>query len=211
MNQVIKPFLTLLFTVLLYSVSGQSINQIKKQLDTTRDPIGYVKYVLKKKYRIDSITIVSTSNFMGLADSIAYVGKVGKTYGPFKKDNVLVKVLAKLPNTFYHVSHILLDTSIYKPSFADSISNLIIEKINSGRSDFATQAKVYSADYASSVKGGDLGWFIKGVLLAQLDRELSRRKKGEIFKVWSPSGLHIVKITDSKKDAGFALMLRVIL
>lgn len=206
-----KSFLTILFTVLIYSVSGQSINQIKKQLDTTRDPIGYVKYVLKKKYRIDSITIVSSSSFMGLADSIAYIGKVGKTYGPFKKDNVLVKVLAKLPNTFYHVNHILLDTSVYKPNFADSLSNLIIEKINSGKSDFATQAKVYSADYASSVKGGDLGWFIKGVLLAQLDRELSRRKKDEIFKVWSPSGLHIVKISDSKKDAGFALMLRVIL
>ncbi len=191
---------------------AQSVTQIKKVLDTTHDPIGYIKYVLKKRYRIDTITVLSTSGFLGVEDSIGYYGKVNKTYGPFPKQNVLLKVLAKIPNMFYHVSHILLDTGVYRPKFADSISNVIMEKIRSGRSDFAMQASVYSADVSSAVKGGDLGWFIRGVMLPQMDRELTKHKKGELFKVWSPAGLHILKITDNpRKDNGFALLLRVFL
>lgn len=181
-------------------------------MDTTSNPIGFVKYVLKKKYYIDSITVVSTAQFLGKADSLAYHGKVGKTYGPFRKENILVKVLAKAPNTFYHISHILLDTSVFVPGFAESLADTIISKIRSGKSTFAAQASIYSGDFNSAAKGGDLGWFIKGVMLPQLDKELVKRKKGELFKVWSPAGLHIVSITDNpKEDTGYALLLRVIL
>lgn len=186
--------------------------QIKKVLDTTSDPIGFVKYVLKKKYFIDTVTVVSTAQFLGKADSLAYHGKTGRVYGPFKKENILVKILAKAPNTFYHVHHILLDTSVFVPAFAESLADTIIAKIRAGSSTFAAQAGIYSADNSSAAKGGDLGWFIKGVMLPQLDKELVKRKKGELFKVWSQAGLHIVSITDNpKEDTGFALLLRVIL
>ena len=204
--------LSVLISLMFGAANAQSVAQIKKELDTTRDPIGYVRFKIKKKFKIDTITVMTTSNFMGIADSIAYKGKVGKVYGPFKKENILIKVLGKVPNTFYHVSHILLDTSIYRRKFADSLADVIIAKINSGKSDFAMQANVYSADMASAVKGGDLGWFIRGVMLPQLDAQLTRHKKNELFKVWSPAGLHIVKLTDNpKKDDGFALLLRVFL
>ena len=37
-------------------------------------------------------------------------------------------------------------------------------------------------------------------------------KKGDLFKVWSASGLHIITIADNpKEDVGYALLLRVIL
>ncbi|MEO7487580.1 MAG: hypothetical protein ABIU77_10785, partial [Ferruginibacter sp.] len=97
----------IIFVMMATLVKSQSISQIKKVLDTTSDPIGYVKYRLKKKYKIDTVTVMSTTSFLGLADSLAYKGKIGKVYGPFKGGNYLVKVLAKVPNTFYHVSHIL--------------------------------------------------------------------------------------------------------
>lgn len=208
-----KKFLLLfLFAGFSFAANAQTVAQIKKILDTTSNPIGFVKYVLKKKYYIDSVTVLSTAQFMGKADSLAYHGKVGKTYGPFKKENILVKVLAKAPNTFYHVNHILLDTSVFDSSFAESMADTIIAKIRSGTSTFAAQAGVYSADLASASKGGDLGWFIKGVMLPQLDKELTKRKKGDLFKVWSGSGLHIVRIADNpKEDTGYALLLRVIL
>ncbi|MEP6674635.1 MAG: peptidylprolyl isomerase [Ferruginibacter sp.] len=205
---VLSVFICMLFS----AAQAQTTAQIKKELEATPDPIGYVKTKIKKRYKIDTITVMSTSGFLGIADSIAYHGKIGKVYGPFKKENILIKVLGKVPNTFYHVSHILLDTSVYRKKFADSLADVIIEKIRSGRSDFEMQAKVYSADMASAVKGGDLGWFIRGVMLPQMDRELARHKKNELFKVWSPAGLHIVKLTDNpKKDDGFALLLRVFL
>jgi parvulin-like peptidyl-prolyl isomerase len=200
------------FTGFILSAKSQTIAQIKSILDTTQNPIGFVKYVLKKKYFIDTVTVVSTQQFMGKADSLAYHGKVGKTYGPFKKENILVKVLVKAPNTFYHIKHILLDTSVFDKNFAETKADEIIGKINSGATTFAAQASIYSADLESSAKGGDLGWFIQGVMLPQLDKEMVKHKKGDFFKVWSPSGLHIVTVADNpKEDTGYALLLRIIL
>ena len=200
------------FSGVFSSVQSQTIAQIKKILDTTQNPIGFVKFVLKKKYFIDTITVVSTQQFMGKADSLAYHGKVGKTYGPFKKENILVKILVKAPNTFYHIKHILIDTAIFDKGFAETKADEIIGKINSGTSTFAAQASIYSADYESGAKGGDLGWFIQGVMLPQLDKEMIKHKKGDLFKVWSTSGLHIVSIADNpKEDTGYALLLRIIL
>ena len=203
------------FTILLMMtslVNSQSISQIKKELDTTRDPIGYVTYKLKKKYKIDTVTVVSTTSFRGLSDSLAYNGKIGKVYGPFKGANYLIKVLAKVPNTFYHVSHILIDTSTFSKKFADSLGNNIIKRIKSDSSSFSSMANTYSADPYSARKGGDLGWFIRGAMLPQLDEAIAAHKKGDLFKVWTPAGLHIVTIRDNpKKDNGFALLLRVIL
>ena len=208
-----KKFLFIfLFTGFTFSAKSQTLTQIKKILDTTQNPIGFVKYVLKKKFYIDTVTVVSTAQFLGKADSLAYHGKTGKTYGPFKKENILVKILMKAPNTFYHIKHILIDTSVFVPAFAESLADTIIAKIKAGITTFAAQASIYSADYSSAVKGGDLGWFIKGVMLPQLDKELVKRKKGELFKVWSDVGLHIVSIADNpKEDTGYALLLRVIL
>jgi parvulin-like peptidyl-prolyl isomerase len=209
----VKKFLCVFFfTGLIFSAKSQTIAQIKKVLDTTQNPIGFVKYVLKKKYFIDTVTVVSTQQFMGKADSLAYNGKVGKTYGPFKKENILVKILVKAPNTFYHIKHILLDTSVFDKSFAETKADEIIGKINSGTSSFAAQASIYSADTESSERGGDLGWFVQGVMLPQLDKAMLKHKKGDLFKVWSPSGLHIVTVADNpKEDTGYALLLRVIL
>jgi parvulin-like peptidyl-prolyl isomerase len=193
-------------------VFGQTVAEMKKVLDTTHDPIGYVKYRLKKKYKIDTIAVMSSTSFTGLADSLAYKGKIGKVYGPWKGANYLIKVLGKVPNTYYHVSHILLDTSLFKKNFADSLSVTIINKIKSGKSTFAEMAGTYSADRGSSSKGGNLGWFVRGAMLPQLDEAIAAHKKGDIFKVWTPAGLHIVTIQDNpKKDVGFALLLRVIL
>lgn len=207
-----KLFLAILFSASLFSAKSQSLAQIKKTLDTTGNPLGYVKYVLKKKFYIDTIAVLSTESFLGKADSLAYHGKVGKTYGPFKKENILVKILMKAPNTFYHVKHILLDTSLYRPRFAEALADSIISRISKGSTSFSDMASVYSADRTSSSKGGDLGWFVKGVMLKQMDAEMVKHKKGELFKVWSKVGLHIVQIADDpRQDAGYALLLRVIL
>jgi parvulin-like peptidyl-prolyl isomerase len=207
-----KLFCSVIFCGILLAAKSQTLAQIKKVLDTTNNPIGFVKYVLKKKYFIDTVAIVSTTSFMGKADSLAYKGKIGKTYGPFKRENILVKILAKVPNTFYHVTHIVLDTGLYRPAFAENLADTIMEKIKSGRANFASMASTYSADNPSAIKGGDLGWFARGVMLPQLDEAMAKHKKGELFKVWTAAGLHIVQITDNpKKDVGYALLLRVIM
>jgi hypothetical protein len=207
-----RLIIVLLFAFVFTQLSAQNLTQVKKELETTADPIGYVKFKLKKKYSIDTVTILSTSNFLGISDSIAYKGKTGKVYGPFKGSKVLLKILGKVPNTFYHVNHIVIDTGVFSKKFADSMATKLMDKIRSGEQSFEQVAKVYSADPGSARKGGDLGWFIRGVMLPQLDEAIASHKKGELFKVWTPAGLHIVTIKDNpKKDDGFALILRVIL
>jgi hypothetical protein len=208
-----KRFATVVvFIAITLSAKCQTLAQMKKELDTTSNPIGYVKFKLKKKFSIDTVAVLSSTSFMGLADSLAYKGKLNKVYGPFKGNNVLIKILAKVPNTFYHVSHIVIDTGLFKKAFADSLADKIIKRIQSGNTTFESMAATYSSDYNSARKGGDLGWFVRGVMLPQLDNGIRTHAKGELFKVWTPSGLHIVTIKDKpKEDDGFALMLRVFL
>jgi len=207
-----KLFCIFLFSVTAIAAQSQTIAQIKNILDTTSNPVGFVKFVLKKKFFIDTVAVLSSNSFLGKADSLAYNGKTGKTYGPFKGENILVKILTKVPNTFYHVNHIVLDTSTFTQRYAEQLANDIIRKIESGTETFATMASTYSSDFSSARKGGDLGWFVRGVMLPQLDEALTTHKKGTLFKVWTAAGLHIVKIADNpKKDTGYALLLRVIL
>lgn len=80
-----KLALFIVFAVLACEANAQTIAQIKKVLDTTSNPIGFVKYVLKKKYYIDTVTIVSTKEFIGIADSLAYRGKRVKHTARSKK------------------------------------------------------------------------------------------------------------------------------
>lgn len=207
-----KLFCIILFTGAIFTAKSQTVAQIKKVLDTTSNPVGFVKFILKKKFFIDTVAVLSTNSFLGKADSLAYRGKTGKTYGPFKGENILVKILVKVPNTFYHVNHIVLDTNTYTQRYAEKLADDIITKIEAGTATFADMASTYSADVSSGRKGGDLGWFVRGVMLPQLDEAMSTHKKGELFKVWTAAGLHIVKIADNpKKDTGYALLLRVIL
>jgi len=207
-----KFIITAILIIVGANLFAQSVAEMKKVLDTTSDPIGYIKYRLKKKYKIDTVAVMCSTSFMSLADSLAYKGKIGKVYGPWKGANYLIKVIAKVPNTFYHVSHIVLDTLLFKRNFADTLSDEIIKKIKSDSSTFKDMAATYSADRFSARNGGDLGWFVRGAMLPQLDAAIAKHKKGDIFKVWTPDGLHIVTITDNpKQDNGYALFLRVFL
>jgi len=210
--------LFLLFCVSIFATTiakAQTIAQIKTELAASKDPLGYVKFKIKKAYKVDTVSIESTSSFINFGDSLAYFGKVGDVYGPFKSKNgqkYLLEILGKASNTFYHVSHILLDTSTFQRKFVNALADSIIYKIKSGKSTFEEMAITYSSDNVSGSKGGELGWFCRGVMLPQLDAAIQMHKKGDVFKVWTQMGLHIVTLKDNpRKDTGYALMLRVLL
>ena len=92
---------------------------------------------------------------------------------------------------------------------ADSIANEIMAKIKDGRSTFEEMAQVWSMGGEEYTKG-DIGWIAVGALVPEIEKELPKRKKGEVFKVSTKNGVHILKKTaDTKQDTGFALMMRV--
>ena len=183
---------------------------MKSGMEKAPNPVVYVRDVLKKKYRIDSVSIVSTSKFMNAADSIAYKGTLGKVYGPIDR-KYLVQILGKAPNTFNRISQIFIDTTTFTYRIADSLANSIIKRIKDGSASFEDLASTYSMGGEAPTRG-DIGWMARGFIMPEIDNELPKRKKGEVFKVWSRAGVHILKKTaDAKQDAGFVLLLRVIL
>jgi len=119
-------------------VSSMTTRQMKEELEKSPNPILYAKQILKKRFRLDTITVTQTRHFGGFADSLAYNGKIKKAYGPYGPKNAryLVQVLSKAPNEFYHISQIFIDTSFFRYRIADSIGNVILKKIKEGSATF---------------------------------------------------------------------------
>lgn len=69
--------------------------------------------------------------------------------------------------------------------------------------DFATTAKIHSTDAASSEKGGDLGFFSKGVMVAPFDAVVwSMHNVGELSDlVETQFGIHIIRF-EGRRPAG---------
>jgi peptidyl-prolyl cis-trans isomerase D len=84
-------------------------------------------------------------------------------------------------------SHILVKTQ-------EEAQKLLAEvKKNPGR--FAELAKQHSQDPGSAQKGGDLGWFGRGMMVKPFEDAVFGMQQGEIRLVPSEFGFHIVRLT----------------
>jgi peptidyl-prolyl cis-trans isomerase C len=71
-----------------------------------------------------------------------------------------------------------------------------------GGMDFATAAQKFSQDPTTNVVGGDLGYSVKGQLLAEIDEVAFSLKKGEVSEpVKSQFGWHLVLVEDRRVRA----------
>ncbi len=187
---------------------------MKAELEKSPNSPLYVKDILKKKFRLDTVMVTRTAHFNSLADSLAYKGVIKKVYGPYHIQGIrfLVQVLAKLPNTFYRISQIYIDTSVFRYRIADSIGKSILARVSNKEDDFGHLAQTYSMGGEASTQG-DLGWVAKGVLVPTIEREVERRKKGDVFIVWTSNGMHIIKKTEDPRqdNNGVALLMRIFL
>jgi hypothetical protein len=192
----------------------KTIPQIKEGIEKSYNPILYTRDILKKKYKIDTVVVMNTLNFQGIADSLAYHGKPGKVYGPFltkKRDKYLVEVLAQEPSTFNRISQVFIDTTVFAFRIADSLSKTILNRLQNGQATFEDMAKTYSMG-GEGATNGDLGWIARGHILPEIEQQILLHKKGDVFIVWSRTGVHIIKKTDNmKQDIGYALLLRIFL
>src|ERR1700748_1621499 len=100
-----RSWLSLFFILLCTAVHAQkmTVAQIKTELEKSNNSPLYAKEVLKKKFKIDTVTVTRTIVFVSLADSLAYKGQLKKVYGPYgpQGSKFLVQVLARAPNTFF--------------------------------------------------------------------------------------------------------------
>jgi peptidyl-prolyl cis-trans isomerase C len=77
----------------------------------------------------------------------------------------------------------------------------ILDRIRKGE-DFAKLAEENSADPGSKTKGGDLGYFAKGIMDPAFEKSAFSLKPGEISElVESSFGFHIIKVEDHRTKA----------
>ncbi len=206
-------FIILVISYLHGFSQTKSITEIKTELEKSPNSPLYVKDVMKKKFILDTIVVTRTTHFSSLSDSLAYRGILKKVYGPYTMQGkkFLVQILARMPNTFYKISQIFIDTSVFRYRMADSLGKSILSKLKNNQDNFERLAEAYSMG-GESITKGDLGWVARGSIIPAIDRQLAKSKKGDVFMLWSGSGLHIIKLTDGpKQDNGAALMMRIFL
>jgi PPIC-type PPIASE domain len=206
-------FIILIISSLHGYCQAKTMAEIRTELEKSPNSPLYVKDIMKKKFKLDTVVVTRTTHFNSLADSLAYTGVLKKVYGPFtiQGQKFLVQILARLPNSFYRISQIFIDTTVFRYRIADSLGNSILNKLKNHQDSFEHLAQTYSMG-GEAVTKGDLGWVARGSIIPAIDKQLVKAKKGDVFMVWSNNGLHIIKLTEGpKQDNGVALMMRIFL
>lgn len=123
----------------------------------------------------------------------------------------------KVSVTEVHARHILLRPSVVMTDAqAEAKLKDVLAQIKSGKTDFASQAKLLSQDPGSANQGGDLGWSAPQAFDPAFADALTHLKKGEISQpVHSSFGWHLIQLLDTrqvdrtdaaKKDQAYRLL-----
>lgn len=91
-----------------------------------------------------------------------------------------------------HARHILVDT--------EDAAKAALDRIQKGE-DFAKVAQEVTTDTGTKDKGGDLGWFPRGQMVAEFDNAAFALKPGEVSGlVKTTYGYHIIKVEEHAAD-----------
>lgn len=104
-------------------------------------------------------------------------------------------------------SHILLplagDAGAEAVKAAEAQANELLGQLRKTPGDFAKLAKQYSKDPGSADRGGDLGWFGRGMMVKPFEEAAFALKEGQMSDpVRSDFGIHIIRITGVKAEQG---------
>ena len=194
--------------------SSEDSSIVKRSLET----------ILGKMQKSDTLTLKSAANMYSsfpyskdtmainalpaLAVDIIAGSKTGVLIGPAASNEgmALYKLVSVVPGTqtFVKASHILINK--YGTDDAKNLAEAeqIYNQLKSGAS-FEQLAKEKSGDKSNSEKGGELGWFSKGMMVPEFEKACFDAKIGEINKpVKTSFGYHIIKVT-GKSDKRFVL------
>ena len=126
-------------------------------------------------------------------------GNVGDVYGPYLEDETYklsrIVSIKQMPDSV-RARHILIQEQ--NPATANAIADSLINLINNG-SDFAELARKNSKDTGSAINGGDLNWFKEGMMVKPFNDACFSAKKGDVLKVETQFGVHIINIQNVGK------------
>ncbi len=143
----------------------------------------------------------TANTLMNSNKEVLLAANVGDVVGPYY-DNGMYKVSRitdrkSLPDSA-RASHIVIPPSdTLNEAQAKAKAENIEKQLKAGAS-FEALAASQSADQASAVKGGDLGYFAQGQLPTEFEDAVFNGSTGEISVLKLQDGFHVIKITDQK-------------
>ncbi|WP_214072064.1 SurA N-terminal domain-containing protein [Mucilaginibacter sp. dw_454] len=135
-------------------------------------------------------------------DSLMLKQNPGFIYGPYLSNGSYK--LAKLVETRMSPDSVKARHILIAPTGTGGIQQALAKAdslkkiIQSGKSTFAALAPMFSVDKASAVKGGELGTFGRGAMVAPFDNAVFEGKKGDLKIVTTQFGVHLIEIEDQK-------------
>lgn len=130
-------------------------------------------------------------------DTVFNNAQIGDVVGPYEHDGTynIAKVIGFTRDTI-NARHILLPVEQGKEAEAEARADSILKVINSD--NFTQYVDIYSTDSGSAEKGGELGDFFFSQMVQPFATYCADKPIGEIGKVRSQFGIHIIEVLDRK-------------
>jgi peptidyl-prolyl cis-trans isomerase D len=179
----------------------QWINKTKEEFTTAANPVEFINLTADSRHIGFFIPI---SDVPANLQDFAKREDLTNVFGPYLEDGSykLAKLLAVAdrPDSV-HVRHILLGSGQTRSiDQANKQADSLLKLIKSGTS-FDVLAKANSDDKGSAQIGGDLGWFPEGRMVVPFNNACFSGKKGDIVKVETSFGIHLIEILAQSKPA----------
>ncbi len=175
----------------------ERINKVRNELEIGEQIVDVVNENSDNPY-IDAYIAESTLD----AEIRGFIATASNNaiYGPFLDAETykVAKLLGKKTGAdSVQISHIMIAAGT--ETEANKIADSLVNVAKAPNTNFAALAIAHSADQ-SAQNGGALGWFTETTASRGLGDEFKNRifdaNKGDVFKIKSIYGLHIVKVTD---------------
>ena len=187
------------------SVAYNSLSQLKSEFEADSNAKAFVARNVSTIDFKDDYTTKAKMNQI-FADTLTRLA-TGGVFGPYvdKTNYVLAKMLGtkQLPDSV-NARHILIGTNdpqTGQPTMPDAdakkLADSIFAAIKAG-SDFTALALQFSTDQGSKIKGGDLGTFGYGTMVAEFNDYCFTKPVGSKEVVKTDFGYHIIDIVSQK-------------
>lgn len=174
------------------------LTKIKPELDTTNDLEALIANNSEESLR----------DFYYSSKNVQYVNPeeiinapINTVIGPYYFNGTyrLAKVLDKkqMPDSV-KASHILIAINEQRDEKAAEASIDSIEQMIKAGANFEQLAMARSEDQGSGKQGGDLGYFAQGTMVPEFNDACFYGKTGDMKKVKTQFGFHLIKVTDQK-------------
>jgi peptidyl-prolyl cis-trans isomerase D len=131
-------------------------------------------------------------------DTVAFNSPIGTIIGPFE-DGAALKLWKvsseKMVSDSVKARHILIKIENNDTARAIAKADSLKDLIKKG-AKFEQLAMINSTDQGSAMKGGDLGWFKQGMMVAPFNDACFNGKKGDMPIVTSQFGVHLIEILE---------------